>query len=320
MIHGKKISIVIPVYNVGDGIITLIQKVPDFIDRVYLVDDKCPINTGKKYENSNQYNNKVKVIYNNKNLGVGGAVKAGYRESIKDHYEFIIKMDGDNQMDPTQIEKLIDPLLKGYNYSKGNRFLGKHRIKNYPLPRLYGNIFLSLFSKLSSGYWDIYDPINGFTAIKRECLINLNLEGIDNGYFFETDMMYNLYLGRNRIKDVSVDIKYFKDHIQNMSLIKESFNFFSKNLSRFYKRIKTTYFNNNFTLGTFFISSFILSGLFTLFYGGSNYLHYRSLNSFTPTGIIVISSSFLLLTFLSLMIFLILDNINNPNNPNNPNR
>ena len=91
MIHGKKISIVIPVYNVGDGIITLIQKVPDFIDRVYLVDDKCPINTGKKYENSNQYNNKVKVIYNNKNLGVGGAVKAGYRESIKDHYDQFIR-------------------------------------------------------------------------------------------------------------------------------------------------------------------------------------------------------------------------------------
>jgi len=151
MIHGKKISIVIPVYNVGDGIITLIDKIPDFIDRVYIVDDKCPINTGKKYENSDKYDNRVKVIYNNTNLGVGGAVKVGYLESIKNDYEFIVKMDGDNQMDPKQIEKLIDPLLEGYSYSKGNRFLKKHKIKNYPLPRLYGNIFLSLFSKLSSG-------------------------------------------------------------------------------------------------------------------------------------------------------------------------
>jgi dolichol-phosphate mannosyltransferase len=313
MIHGKKISIVIPVYNVGDGIITLIDKIPDFIDRVYIVDDKCPINTGKKYENSDKYNNRVKVIYNNTNLGVGGAVKVGYLESIKNDYEFIVKMDGDNQMDPKQIEKLIDPLLEGYSYSKGNRFLKKHKIKNYPLPRLYGNIFLSLFSKLSSGYWDIYDPINGFTAIKRESLIKLNLNDIDNGYFFESDMMYNLYLDNNRIKDVSVEIKYFKDQIQNMSLIKESSNFFFKNLSRIFKRIKFTYFNNNFSLGTFFISVFILSGLFTTFYGGSNYMYYRAADIFAPTGIILISSISLLLTFLSLAFSLVIDNVNNPN-------
>ena len=251
---------------------------------------------------------------NEKNLGVGGAVKIGYQESLNNNIDIIVKIDGDDQMNPNEIEKLVFPLLENYDYCKGNRFIDKNEIENYPKARFYGNIFLSFMTKLSTGYWDIFDPINGFTAIKRECLMNLDLNNIDNGYYFESDMLHNLYLKKNKVKDVAVEIKYFKNQIQNMNVIKEAFNFFFKNTLRFLKRIKLIYLNNNFTLGSFFLTVFLISGVFTCLYGGYNYFYFGNKNIFAPTGVVLISSISLLLMFISLMIFLIIDNFNNPNN------
>lgn len=314
MISNKSISVIIPVFNIGENIINFLKRIPVYVDQIYLIDDCCPLKTGKIAEGRRSDFKNLNIFYNNKNLGVGGAVKVGYQESLRNNIDIIIKIDGDNQMNPSEMNKLIEPLLNGkYEYSKGNRFLKNYEIENYPKARFYGNIFLSFMSKLSSGYWDIFDPINGYTAITSECLKKLNLKKIDNGYFFESDMLFNLYLDRFRIKDVPVEIKYFKNQIQNMSLIKESFNFFFKNISRSIKRVKITYFKNNFTLGSFFAGMFLLSAMFTLFYGGYNYIYHYIIKVLAPTGVVVISSVSLLLMFLSLMIFLILDNFNNPN-------
>ncbi len=313
MISDKKISVVIPVYNIGEKILDFLRNIPDYVDKIYLVDDKCPLRTGKIVEeNLNQFKN-LQILFNDKNLGVGGAVKIGYLESLKNEIDIIVKIDGDNQMNPKQIEKLIEPLIENYDYAKGNRFLEKNEIPNYPVSRFYGNIFLSFMSKLSSGYWNIFDPINGYTAITKDCLKKLDLAKIDNGYFFETDMLFNLYNHRSKVKDVPVEIKYFKDQIQNMNVVKESKNFFIKNISRFFKRIKINYFSNNFTLASLFLIVFLFTGSFTIFYGGYNYFYYSYIDKFAPTGVVVLSSISLLLMFLSLMFFLILDNFNNPN-------
>ncbi|MDB4153605.1 glycosyltransferase family 2 protein [Candidatus Pelagibacter sp.] len=314
MISNKLIAAVVPVFNVGENIKAFLKQIPEYVDQIYLIDDCCPLKTGKIVEENISNFKKVSISYNNKNLGVGGAVKVGYQESLKNNIDIIVKIDGDNQMNPNEINKLVEPLLSGvYDYTKGNRFLMKGEIENYPKVKFYGNIFLSFMSKLSSGYWDIYDPINGYTAITKECLQKLSLDKIDNGYFFESDMLFNLYLDKFRVKDIPVEIKYYKNQIQNMSIIKESFNFFFKNISRTFKRVKIVYFKNNFTLGSFFAGMFFINAVLTIFYGGSNYLYHYLLNEFAPTGVIVISSIFLLLTSLSFMIFLILDNYNNPN-------
>ena len=314
MISNKSISVVIPVFNVGESIKNFLKQIPEYVDQIYLIDDCCPLKTGKIAEERKSDFKKVSIFYNNKNLGVGGAVKVGYQESLKNNIDIIVKIDGDNQMNPNEINKLVEPLLNGeYGYGKGNRFLMKEEIENYPIVKFYGNIFLSFMSKLSSGYWDIFDPINGYTAITKECLQKLNLDKIDNGYFFESDMLYNLYLCKFRVKDIPVKIKYYKNQIQNMSVIKESFNFLFKNISRTIRRVKIIYFNNNFTLGSFFAGMFFLNFVFTLFYGGFNYFYHYISNEFAPTGVIVISAVSLLLMFLSLMIFLILDSFNNPN-------
>ena len=314
MISNKKISVVIPVYNVGENIINLLNKIPEYVDKIYLIDDCCPLGTGKIAKRSSLNSSKLSIIFNEKNLGVGGAVKVGYEKCLLDNSDVVVKIDGDNQMDPNQIEKLVDPiLLRNIDYCKGNRFLDMLEIENYPSIRFYGNIFLSFMSKLSSGYWDIYDPVNGFTAIKSDVLKKLNFNNIDDGYYFESDMLFNLYLLKGKVKDIPVNIKYFKNSIQNMNIMKESFNFFFKNLNRTFKRLKKTYLLNNFSVGSFFISSFFINLFLTITYGGYNYFYHLFLTKFAPTGVVLLSSIFLLLTILSLMIFLIIDNLNNPN-------
>lgn len=314
MISNKKISVVIPVYNVGETIINLLNKIPDYVDKIYLIDDCCPLGTGKIANKSTIDSSILSIIFNEKNLGVGGAVKVGYEKSLLDNIDVVVKIDGDNQMDPGEIDKLISPILsRNIDYCKGNRFLDMLEIENYPSIRFYGNIFLSFMSKLSSGYWDIYDPVNGFTAIKSDILKKLDLKKIDNGYYFESDMLFNLYLLRGKVKDIPVSIKYFKNSIQNMNIMKESFNFFFKNLNRMFKRLKKTYLLNNFSVGSFFVLSFLVNFFLTITYGGYNYFYYLFLTKFAPTGVVLLSSIFLLLTILSLMIFLIIDNLNNPN-------
>ena len=252
MISEKKIAVIIPVYNVGENIIKFLDLMPDYIDQIYIVDDFCPLKTGKFALKNLKQKNKLNVIFNKKNLGVGGAMKIGYQKCLNSNLDIIVKIDGDNQMDPSEINKLVSPIiLEDYDYVKGNRFLNNIKIDNYPKSRFYGNIFLSFISKLSTGYWDIYDPINGYTAIKKECLEKLDLLKIDNGYFFETDILFNLYNIKSRIKDIPVTIKYHCNQKQNLNIIRESFNFFFKNLSRIYQRIKINYFKNNFSLGSF---------------------------------------------------------------------
>jgi len=314
MIFNKSVAVIIPVYNVGKKAIEVVNNIPDFVDKIYLVDDCCPLKTGELVEKQFTNITKLKVLYNKKNLGVGGAVKIGYVESLKNNFDFIVKIDGDGQMNPEDIIKLIKPLENNYEYVKGNRFLNKIEFENYPIIRFYGNIFLSFLSKLSTGYWDIFDPINGFTCIKNSALKRINLKKVSDGYFFETDILYNLYLSKVKVKDIPITIKYFDNHIQNLNILKETVNFFVKNISRVYKRINYIYLNNNFTIGSFFILSSIFLFLFSLFFGGYNWIKYSIiLDDFAPTGIIVISSTFFLISIIFFGVFLIIDNHNNPN-------
>ena len=318
MIKDYKICLVIPVYNVGRPILNLLDNIPDYIDQIYVVDDNCPMKTGKIVEENIVNSKKVEVIFNKINLGVGGAVKVGYRKSIEKLYDITVKIDGDNQMNPLEIKNLINPIIFGnYGYSKGNRFLNKNEIPNYPRARFYGNIFLSFISKLSSGYWDIYDPINGFTAIRMEILKKINLERIDDRYFFESDMLFNLYFHNVKIKDIPVEISYNKDQVQNLNVLKEFFNFLFKNTHRTLVRFNKKYFTHNFSISSFFCFSSFSLFLFALFYGGFNWLkHGILLNKLAPTGIVILSMSSLMLSFLFFGVFLYLDSLNNPNNKN----
>ena len=156
------LGVVVPCYMGGEITISLIKNILKYAEKVVLVDDRCPLNTGKKILKSD-LGEKVHVIFNNKNLGVGGSTKKGFEWLIDQSCEIILKMDADYQMNPDDIPKMINPILKKeYQSTKGNRFTNIKKLFEMPRVRLIGNTFLSYLCKFSTGYWEIFDPTNGF--------------------------------------------------------------------------------------------------------------------------------------------------------------
>jgi len=235
-----KVAVVIPAYKLDHKVLTLIKKIPDTVGMIFAVDDDCPNKIGD-YIKSECKDPRVQVVYNQKNLGVGGAVKNGYRHALNQGAEIIIKFDGDGQMDASEIPSLIEPILEGKaDYTKGNRFYTLESLKTMPRLRLLGNFILSILNKLSTGYWNIFDPNNGFTAISSKALSNLDLDKISDSYFFESDMLFRLYCNRAVVLDVPM-ISIYGDEKSNLSIPKVTFEFMYKHFRNSIKRFFYTY-------------------------------------------------------------------------------
>lgn len=287
----KKISLVIPCYKVKDQILNVLKNLPyEILDKIYIIDDCCPEFSGKLVEKNliNLTKNKIKILYNIKNLGVGGATKKGFQEAIKDNQDIVIKIDGDGQMNPKNINKLLKPIVnEEYDYAKGNRFFHFNSFKEMPKLRIFGNTILSFVAKLSNGYWNIYDPNNGFTAINMKVLKEIDLEKVSNSYFFESDMLFRLSIIRARITDVPMKAIY-KDEISNLKIKNVVFEFLGKHSINFVKRIFYNYYLRNFIIASFELPI----GLYLLLYGSitgySKMIYFASLGSGTPPGIMVV--------------------------------
>ncbi len=206
--HSPRIAVVIPAYKVRSQIMNVIAEIGDIVSSIYVVDDCCPDDSGALVR-AECLDPRVHVIRLPKNLGVGGAVMAGYQAAIKDGMDIAVKIDGDGQMDPRYIVSFIEPILAGEaDYTKGNRFFNLDSLDQMPRGRLLGNAALSFMSKLSSGYWDLFDPTNGYTAIHCEVARHLPMKKISPRYFFESDMLFRLNTLRAVVVDIPMDAKY----------------------------------------------------------------------------------------------------------------
>jgi hypothetical protein len=186
------VAVVIPCYKARRHIAEVLAGLAGRVRHIYVVDDCCTEQTGRFVQEIWKDAN-VSVVFLTENQGVGGAVLAGYREALKDGHEIVVKMDGDNQMDPVYLPALIAPLVQGEaDYAKGNRFFDVYSLGAMPVIRLLGNASLSFIVKMASGYWDIMDPTNGYTAIHCVALQRLPLDRLDKRYFFECDMLAQL--------------------------------------------------------------------------------------------------------------------------------
>jgi len=240
-----KVAVVIPSYKVKKHILALIPEIGSEISKIYVVDDKCPENSGL-FVQENCHDPRVEVLFNEKNMGVGGAVKTGYKKALLDDIEIIVKLDGDGQMNPKLIPALIKKIEQGKaDYVKGNRFYNIDTLMAMPKLRLFGNSMLSFINKFVNGYWNIMDPTNGFTAIHLSALKQLPLDKIENRYFFESDMLFRLGVARAVVADMSMDAKY-ADEVSNLSIRKVLFEFPPKYFVRFFKRIFYSYFLRDF--------------------------------------------------------------------------
>ena len=265
------VGVVIPCHRERAGILAVLNAMPDDVTRIYCIDDGCPEGTGRYVEDRVE-DYRVTVLYHEENLGVGGAMKSGYRTALADHMEVIVKVDGDGQMDPAEIPRLIDPILSNAaDYTKGNRFYRLAGIRSMPKARLIGNTALSFVSKLSTGYWQLFDPNNGFTAIDAGVLELLPLDDIDDGYFFESDMLFRLNTLRAVVLDIPMRARYGKEK-SGIHLHRAIWTFAILHGVNFCKRIFYNYFLRGFSIASveWVLGPLLLA--FGVLFGGTQWL------------------------------------------------
>lgn len=253
-----RVAVVIPCYKVTEHVRQLISRIGPEVDSIYCVDDACPDGSGDLIEQTVS-DPRVEVLYHQTNQGVGGSVLTGYRAALADGHDVLVKIDGDGQMDPALIRQFIGPIASGAaDYTKGNRFFNIEDARGMPLARLVGNGALSFLTKLSSGYWNIFDPTNGYTAIHRSSAELVVRRKIDKRYFFETDMLLNLYLLRAVVQDVPMLAVYGAEK-SNLRIGRIAVPFFVKNLRNAARRFLVHYLIRDFSLAT--LEAVVGSGL-----------------------------------------------------------
>mgnify|MGYP003624486818 CR=1 FL=1 len=265
-ISNISISVVIPCYKETSHILDVLKNIPDYVSTVYCIDDGCPDKTGKHIEDNNN-DSRVNVIYHDRNKGVGAAMITGYKAAISDNAGIVVKIDGDGQMDPELIQNFINPILNNQaDYAKGNRFFDIENISSMPKLRLFGNAVLSFMCKFSTGYWNIFDPNNGYTAINTKTLKHIPLDKINNGYFFESDMLFRLNTLRAVVVDVPMNARYGEE-ISHLNIFTSAFIFSFNHSSNFCKRILYNYFIRDFSVASleWLIGPLMIT--FSLFFG-----------------------------------------------------
>jgi len=231
-----KIAVIIPVFNEGASIIKVVKKIPAYIDFVVIVDDCSTdgsVNLLKTRFNNLLKRTKPKFIIKRleKNSGVGGATLYGFYVAINLKADILIKMDGDDQMDPKYIPALLYPLLKeNYDLTKGNRLSSFSSIKGMPKSRILGNILLTWINKIISGLWHISDPQNGFIAIKSNALKKIDITKLNSRYAFENTLLIESNNKKLSVKDVPMVSRYGNEtsHIQVKNFITTNLPLFTR--------------------------------------------------------------------------------------------
>lgn len=288
-LSSMRVAVVIPAYKVTNHILSVLAGLPAWISKVYVVDDACPHGSGGLVRSS-VADARVTVLNLERNLGVGGAVMAGYSAALSDQCEIIVKVDGDGQMDPDLIEHFVVPIALGEaDYTKGNRFYNPDDVREMPRLRLVGNAALSFMSKVSTGYWDIFDPTNGFTAISSRVARELPFDKISSRYFFETDVLFRLGGLRAVVADIPMKAKY-GDEVSNLEITKVLGEFAAKHALNTVKRTYYTYFLREVNIGTVQLVAGLSALLFSLTYGSIKW--WSSVDSGVPaaTGTVMLAA------------------------------
>jgi len=246
---GRSIAAVVPAYRVRERILGVLTSIGPEVSRIYVIDDACPQQSGARVE-SECNDPRVRVIKHATNQGVGAATMTGYRAAIADGADIIVKIDGDGQMPVERVPALIAPLLHGEaDYVKGNRFYDLGSLRDMPRVRLIGNAGLSFLNKLSSGYWNLFDPTNGFTAIHARVAAAVPLEQVSRRYFFESDLLFHLNIVRAVVREIPMDARY-GDEESSLRVSSALGEFALKHLRNTLKRIFYNYFLRNFSIAS----------------------------------------------------------------------
>ena len=206
----KKINGVIPVLNEEKAIEKVVSELENYCENIIIVNDGSTDNTKEILRRlSETYSKKLIIIENKKNMGIGYSMKVGLKKSLDFDNSIIVKIDGDGQHQPQDLIKFVNKINdEGYEFVKGNRFLVKDDLENMPLTKLVGNLLVTTLQKLISGKYDISDPNNGFLAIKKTVLENIDIGNLQNNYFFENSLLLNITSHNYSVGEVGIKTIY----------------------------------------------------------------------------------------------------------------
>jgi dolichol-phosphate mannosyltransferase len=282
-----RIAVVIPAYRVEEQISRVVAKIPAFVDDVIIVNDCSP--DGSAQVIAGIKDKRVHVLTHQKNLGVGGAMLSGYSYALTLDCDIVVKLDGDDQMDPAYIEELIQPIRNHEaDYVKGNRFLHQAELARMPIIRLVGNFGLTFLTKLAGGYWNVFDPTNGYTAIGSDKLSQLDPNRIAKNYFFETSMLCELRKIDAVVQDLPMPAIY-KDEKSSISIGRELFVFSGNLFSRFMHRLIHQYFLFDFNAASLYLLLGTLLGLFGGIWGIVKWVKSIQTNIPATTGTVLLA-------------------------------
>lgn len=285
----QAIAVIIPTYKARNHIMDVIKQIGPEVSRIYVIDDCCPDNSGD-YVIDNCRDRRVFMIRHQENQGVGGAVMTGYKAAIEDGMDILVKIDSDGQMDPALIMYFVNPIAEGdADYTKGNRFFDLEKVSSMPKSRIFGNAMLSLMCKISSGYWNIFDPTNGYTAIHADVANHLPFDKISKRYFFETDILFRLNTLRAVVVDVPMYAKYGSE-VSNLKISRIIWEFFVKHVRNFFKRIFYNYYLRDMSLASIELPVGLLLLGFGSLYGFYHWMHSAQVGLPTSAGTVMLSA------------------------------
>jgi glycosyltransferase involved in cell wall biosynthesis len=299
------IAVVIPAYRVQDHILGVLEGIPDWIKFIVVVNDASPDATDSVL---NKFKDpRLHVIRHEVNRGVGGAVLSGYEKAFSLGAEIAVKMDGDGQMDPAYLPALVSPILQGEaDYVKGNRFIHSTELLQMPFLRRVGNVALTFLIKVASGYWDIFDPTNGYTALERSAYNLLVKDRLSRDYFFESNMLLELRRIRAVIKDIPIPSRYGSEK-SSLSIQKVLITFPLRLMKGFINRIYREYYWYDFNAGSFLLFFGLILFIFGFIWGVVKWDQSISTGVPATTGTVLIAVLPIIVAIQFLTQFLVLD-------------
>jgi glycosyltransferase involved in cell wall biosynthesis len=239
MYAGQRVAVVVPAYREERHVGDVIKSSPELVDHIIVVDDASPDGTGGAATAVGDP--RVEVIRHERNTGVGGAIITGHRRAIELGADIDVVMAGDHQMDPQYLPALLDPIVKdGYGFTKANRFYSATSFRGMPRHRIFGNVVLTFLTKVASGYWNLVDPQNGYTAVRTDVLQRLPLHRVARRYEFENDLLIWLNILNVRALDVPIPAVY-ADEVSHIRLGRVALRLLRLLFGGFWRRIWLKY-------------------------------------------------------------------------------
>lgn len=305
MFFRHRVVVVVPCYDVARHLVDVVSTLPAFVDHVVVVDDGSRDDFAAAA--SAIRSDRVTVVRHPHNLGLARAMESGIREALRAGADIVVKVDGDGQMDPDEMARLVGPVAAGEaDLAKGNRLMRRRHLAGMPQARLAGNLLLSVLAKFASGYWNVSDPSNGYLAIRRELLEEVELDRLGPRYFFETSLLCEANLAGAVVREVSMPARYGAER-SSLSVRAAATGFPVLLLRACLRRVALRHFLRDFTpVALFFVVGAALVTLGAA-YGLRGWLHHGALGEPTPAGTIAVAGLPVIAGFQLLLQALVLD-------------